>query len=97
MSIQRISTSFLPLTPQWKYDVFLSFRSNDTRKAFTDNLYAASEHQGIITFRVSGMILNFRKGRLFLQNFLLQLKNQDLLSLFFHKIMHHQHGAWMTL
>ncbi|XP_024162571.1 disease resistance protein RUN1-like [Rosa chinensis] len=51
MSIQRISTSFPPLTPQWKYDVFLSFRGDDTRKAFTDNLYTALEHQGIITFR----------------------------------------------
>ncbi|KAM5563077.1 hypothetical protein ABKV19_017991 [Rosa sericea] len=51
MSIQRISTSFPNSTPQWKYDVFLSFRGDDTRKAFTDHLYTALEHQGIITFR----------------------------------------------
>ncbi|XP_040363857.1 TMV resistance protein N isoform X2 [Rosa chinensis] len=51
MSIQRTSTSFPPSPPQWKYDVFLSFRGEDTRKAFTDHLYAALEHQGIITFR----------------------------------------------
>ncbi|XP_040364189.1 disease resistance protein RUN1 isoform X2 [Rosa chinensis] len=51
MSIQRISTSFPHSTPQWKYDVFLSFRGDDTRKAFTDHLYTALEHQGIITFR----------------------------------------------
>ncbi|KAM5563079.1 hypothetical protein ABKV19_017993 [Rosa sericea] len=51
MSIQRISTSFPHATPQWKYDVFLSFRGDDTRKAFTDHLYTALERQGIITFR----------------------------------------------
>ncbi|KAM5549953.1 disease resistance protein RUN1-like [Rosa sericea] len=51
MSTQRTSASSPPSTPQWKYDVFLSFRGDDTRKAFTDHLYTALEHQGIITFR----------------------------------------------
>ncbi|KAL6211886.1 hypothetical protein ACLB2K_017109 [Fragaria x ananassa] len=51
MSIQRTSTYVPPSTPQWKYDVFLSFRGNDTRKAFTDHLYTALEQQGIKTFR----------------------------------------------
>ncbi|PRQ22405.1 putative TIR domain, P-loop containing nucleoside triphosphate hydrolase [Rosa chinensis] len=37
--------------PRWKYDVFLSFRGKDTRKAFTDHLYTALDHQGITTFR----------------------------------------------
>ncbi|XP_040365573.1 TMV resistance protein N isoform X2 [Rosa chinensis] len=37
--------------PRWKYDVFLSFRGVDTRKAFTDHLYTALDHQGITTFR----------------------------------------------
>ncbi|KAK9941554.1 hypothetical protein M0R45_007258 [Rubus argutus] len=48
MSIQRNSASS---PPQWKYDVFLSFRGDDTRKTFTDHLYTALEHRGIITFR----------------------------------------------
>ncbi|KAM5549962.1 hypothetical protein ABKV19_001075 [Rosa sericea] len=51
MSTPSTSASFPPSTPQWKYDVFLSFRGEDTRKAFTDHLYTALEHQGIITFR----------------------------------------------
>ncbi|XVF70289.1 hypothetical protein PTKIN_Ptkin11bG0149300 [Pterospermum kingtungense] len=34
-----------------KYDVFLSFRGEDTRKSFTDHLYAALKRSGIITFR----------------------------------------------
>ena len=38
-------------TPQWKYDVFLSFRGEDTRNNFTDHLYVALRQKGIITFR----------------------------------------------
>ncbi|XP_040960368.1 TMV resistance protein N [Gossypium hirsutum] len=34
-----------------KYDVFLSFRGEDTRKNFTDHLYDALKRSGIITFR----------------------------------------------
>ncbi|KAM5550148.1 TMV resistance protein N [Rosa sericea] len=37
--------------PRWKYDVFLSFRGEDTRKAFTDHLYTALDDKGITTFR----------------------------------------------
>ena len=36
---------------KWKYDVFLSFRGEDTRKNFTDHLYATLKQKGIITFR----------------------------------------------
>ncbi|KAH9725851.1 ADP-ribosyl cyclase/cyclic ADP-ribose hydrolase [Citrus sinensis] len=35
----------------WKYDVFLSFRGEDTCKNFTDHLYAALDQRGIIVFR----------------------------------------------
>ncbi|KAI9108235.1 hypothetical protein K1719_020718 [Acacia pycnantha] len=34
-----------------RYHVFLSFRGSDTRKTFTDHLYAALERKGIVTFR----------------------------------------------
>ncbi|XVF71246.1 hypothetical protein PTKIN_Ptkin12aG0021100 [Pterospermum kingtungense] len=34
-----------------KYDVFLSFRGEDTRKSFTDHLHAALKRKGILTFR----------------------------------------------
>ncbi|PRQ22432.1 putative toll-like receptor, P-loop containing nucleoside triphosphate hydrolase [Rosa chinensis] len=44
MSIQSSS-------PQWQYDVFLSFRGKDTRKGFTNYLYTALDHQKIKTFR----------------------------------------------
>nr|AEE43927.1 TIR-NBS-LRR resistance protein muRdr1C [Rosa multiflora] len=35
----------------WKYDVFLSFRGEDTRKGFTDYLYHELQRRGIWTFR----------------------------------------------
>ncbi|XP_076892452.1 toll/interleukin-1 receptor-like protein [Bidens hawaiensis] len=43
------STSSAP-TPK-KYDVFLSFRGEDTRHSFTDYLYKALNQAGIRTFR----------------------------------------------
>jgi hypothetical protein len=42
------STSFSK--PHWNYDVFLSFRGEDTRKTITDHLYSALEGVGIRTF-----------------------------------------------
>ena len=45
------SSSFSSSTPQWKYDVFLSFRGEDTRNGFMDHLYATLKQKGIVTFR----------------------------------------------
>lgn len=46
------SSSSLPsFSPtRWKYDVFVSFRGEDTRHSFTDHLYAAFTRRGILTF-----------------------------------------------
>ena len=46
-----MSSSSSSSTPQWKYEVFLSFRGVDTRRGFTDHLYAALQRKGILTFR----------------------------------------------
>ncbi|XP_068328607.1 toll/interleukin-1 receptor-like protein [Pyrus communis] len=35
----------------YRYDVFLSFRGEDTRKNFTDHLYTALNNKGFLTFR----------------------------------------------
>ncbi|XP_070663487.1 uncharacterized protein [Malus domestica] len=45
-------------TPSWTYDVFLSFRGEDTRYNFTDHLYRALDRHGINTF----IDLELRRG-----------------------------------
>uniref|UniRef100_A0A2N9FND5 TIR domain-containing protein n=1 Tax=Fagus sylvatica TaxID=28930 RepID=A0A2N9FND5_FAGSY len=45
------SSSSSSALARWEYDVFLSFRGEDTRKNFTDHLYAALDQRGIRTFR----------------------------------------------
>ncbi|KAJ9707438.1 hypothetical protein PVL29_002455 [Vitis rotundifolia] len=49
-SIQRPSSSSTSHS-RWSYDVFLSFRSEDTRRSFTDHLYSALIRNNINTFR----------------------------------------------
>ena len=53
MSIEKASSFslFSSSIPRWKYDVFLSFRGEDTCNSFTDHLYAALKQKGIVTFR----------------------------------------------
>ncbi|KAL3355261.1 hypothetical protein AABB24_019372 [Solanum stoloniferum] len=36
---------------RWKYDVFVSFRGEDTRRTFIDHLYEGLENRGIFTFQ----------------------------------------------
>ena len=43
-------TSFSSFTPQWKYDVFLSFRGEDTRNGFTSHLHKTLCDKGFDTF-----------------------------------------------
>ncbi|KAL6184833.1 hypothetical protein ACLB2K_046233 [Fragaria x ananassa] len=45
------SSSSSPRSGKLTYDVFLSFRGEDTRKNFTDHLYTALLQKGIHTFR----------------------------------------------
>ena len=55
MSTQKVctssSSSSSSSTPLWKYDVFLSFYGEDTRKNFTDHLYATLIRKGINVYR----------------------------------------------
>nr|GEW43697.1 Toll/interleukin-1 receptor (TIR) domain-containing protein [Tanacetum cinerariifolium] len=44
----------------FKYDVFLSFRGEDTRKNFVDHLYYALKRKGIVTYKDDG---NIEKGK----------------------------------
>ncbi|KAI3724250.1 hypothetical protein L2E82_36021 [Cichorium intybus] len=45
------SSSTASTLKSYVYDVFLSFRGEDTRKNFVDHLYVALEQQGIHTFK----------------------------------------------
>ena len=44
------SSSSSSSTPRMKYDIFLSFRGEDTCNSFTSHLYNALEQNGIFTF-----------------------------------------------
>jgi hypothetical protein len=44
-----------PSTHPWKYNVFLSFRGEDTRYSFTDHLCSALRKKGITTFLDDGL------------------------------------------
>ncbi|XP_030934586.1 TMV resistance protein N-like [Quercus lobata] len=48
---ESLSSPSSSSTRQWKYDVFLSFRGEDTRNNFTDHLYVALQRKDILTFR----------------------------------------------
>ncbi|CAN6563493.1 unnamed protein product [Malus baccata var. baccata] len=50
MAGQLVSSSSFTSNPSWKYDVFLSFRGEDTRSDFTDHLYKGLVDKGIHTF-----------------------------------------------
>ncbi|KAK7291259.1 hypothetical protein RIF29_06251 [Crotalaria pallida] len=47
---KRAAPSLSSFTNQWTYDVFLSFRGQDTRLGFTGHLYNSLHQKGIITF-----------------------------------------------
>nr|XP_043633017.1 disease resistance protein RPV1-like [Erigeron canadensis] len=52
------SSSVVPTRKKggWTYDVFLSFRGEDTRNNFVDHLYAALVQKGIHTFKDDEML-----------------------------------------
>ncbi|MFS7959099.1 putative TIR domain, P-loop containing nucleoside triphosphate hydrolase [Helianthus anomalus] len=53
MASSSPSSHFIPdsVSKSWSYDVFLSFRGEDTRKGFVDHLYTALQHKGIYTYK----------------------------------------------
>ncbi|PWA35339.1 toll/interleukin-1 receptor (TIR) domain-containing protein [Artemisia annua] len=53
MASSSSSSHSVPISSSlsWKYDVFLSFRGEDTRKTFVDHLYSALERHLIQTYK----------------------------------------------
>ncbi|XP_034676358.1 disease resistance protein RUN1-like isoform X2 [Vitis riparia] len=68
--------------PQWKYDVFLSFRGEDTGKTFTDHLYTALDENGFYAFRDDG---KHEKGEEIAPEFLTAIEESKISILVFSK------------
>nr|XP_043633019.1 disease resistance protein Roq1-like [Erigeron canadensis] len=56
MSSSMSSSSVIGRKGGWTYDVFLSFRGEDTRYNFVDHLFAALDQKGIHTFKDDKML-----------------------------------------
>ena len=78
----------------WKYDVFLSFRGEDTRNNFTGHLYKALDRKGLGTFMDMRSLEQVKRN---LPHLLHQFKDQGARSLFSQKIMHLPSGVWKNL
>ncbi|XP_057972919.1 TMV resistance protein N-like [Malania oleifera] len=50
-SMRIAGTSSSSSTPRWTYDVFLSFRGEDTRNNFVSHLYTGLQQKGIYTYK----------------------------------------------
>ena len=50
-ALPNSSSSSSSSTDRWEYDVFISFRGEDTRNTFADLLYDAFKREGINTFK----------------------------------------------
>ena len=74
------STSSVPKS--FKYDVFLSFRGEDTRTNFTDHLYDALKRKGIFTYKDDEAI---RKGNLISDDLIQSIEDSRFYIIVFSK------------
>ncbi|XP_071719596.1 TMV resistance protein N-like [Rutidosis leptorrhynchoides] len=74
------STSFIQ--KRFKYDVFLSFRGEDTRKTFVDHLYKALADNGVVTYMDDKKI---RQGRKISDELINSIKDSKLFVIVFSK------------
>ena len=88
------ASSLSSSTPQWKYDVFLSFRGENTRNSFTDHLYVSLKQKGIITFRDDKKL---EKGKSISPELLKAIETSRFAIVISQKTMQLQHGVWMNL
>ncbi|KAK7262630.1 hypothetical protein RJT34_30205 [Clitoria ternatea] len=66
----------------WKYDVFVSFRGEDTRNNFTDHLFGALHTKGIVTFKDD---LKLKKGEPISSELLEAIEGSKILIVVFSK------------
>jgi hypothetical protein len=93
MASQGVSSSSSSSTRRWTYDVFLSFRGEDTRHNFTAHLHHALLQKGINTFIDDDEL---KKGEEISSALLKAIEESKFQSLYSLKPMHHPNGAWTS-
>ncbi|CAJ2636657.1 unnamed protein product [Trifolium pratense] len=83
------SSSSSMMTPKLKYDVFVSFRGQDTRNNFADHLFAAFRRKGILAFRDDTKI---QKGESIAPELLRAIEGSEIFIVIFSK--HYASSTW---
>ncbi|KAJ9675846.1 hypothetical protein PVL29_024680 [Vitis rotundifolia] len=76
------SSSNSTFSPGYNFDIFLSFRGEDTRRKFTDHLYTALVGKGICTFRDDEKL---ERGEIIDQNLLQAIEESRFFIVIFSK------------
>ncbi|KAF3947498.1 hypothetical protein CMV_026376 [Castanea mollissima] len=79
-SLNNEGASFSSSTHRWEYDVFLSFRGEDTREGFTSHLYKALSNKGINTFFDD---IDLPRGEEISEKLIQAIKNSSILVIVF--------------
>ena len=90
-STQKPSSSSAP-TGKFNFDVFLSFRGEDTRYNFTDHLFKHLKWVGINTFRDDKL----QRGEEIAQELLESIEKSRFSIIVFSKTMLIPNGVWMS-
>ena len=91
--LNNIGATSSSSTHQWKYNVFLSFRGEDTHEGFTRHLYKALDDKGIDTF-IGDKLL---RGEEISEELIQAMKNSSILVLPSLKTTQSPYGVWMNL
>ena len=79
--LNNIGATSSSSTHQWKYDVLLSFRGEDTHEGLTRHLYKTLDDKGIDTFIGDKL----PKGEEILEEFIQAMKNSSILGIAFYE------------
>ncbi|GKF11752.1 Toll/interleukin-1 receptor domain-containing protein [Tanacetum coccineum] len=77
-----VSTSTSSIQNRFKYDVFISFRGEDTRKNFVDHLYHALKDKGIYTYKDD---VKIKKGKRISDDLLKSIEDSKFYIIVFSK------------
>ena len=91
--LNNIKATSSSSTRRWEYDVFLSFRGEDTREGFTGYLYKALCDKGIHTFIDDKL----QKGEEISEELIQSIKNSLILVVVFSENYAESKWCWMNL